>query len=160
LESEGFGADSIWTTRSADIRYRGQAYELQIDMPAHLDSQAAALIADRFQVEHQQRYGHMDADQAIELVNLRVQVWGRVSKPEFRKLPDASGELEIGRRRVWLDGSPSAVVPVYDRNELPPAGRLEGPAVLVQLDCTTLLLDRDVAETDDFGNLVITVGSR
>jgi N-methylhydantoinase A len=159
LEGEGFDADDVWSTRSADLRYRGQAYELPIDVPVGLDSSAAALISERFRLEHQQLYGHAEPGEPIDIVNIRAQVWGRVPKPALAELDVATGTPEIGRRTVWIDGSAGAAVDVYDRGLLSPGRRLEGPAVLEQMDCTTLLMPGDLAEIDRFGNVLVTVGA-
>jgi MmgE/PrpD N-terminal domain/MmgE/PrpD C-terminal domain/Hydantoinase/oxoprolinase C-terminal domain len=110
-------------------------------------------------LEHEQLYGHAEPGEPIDLVNIRAQVWGRVPKPALAELDAATGTPEVGRRTVWIDGSAGAAVDVYDRGLLSPGQRLEGPAVLEQMDCTTLLLPGDMAEIDRFGNVLITVGA-
>jgi N-methylhydantoinase A len=158
LEAEGFPAEDVWTTRTADLRYAGQAYELNVDAPGRIDdAEALEAIADAFRGEHTRLYGHAP-DQPLELVNLRVQAWARVAKPDFAAIGLPTAEPKPpGTRRVYLEGVEQEVA-VHDRDALVIGDEVTGPAILEQADCTTALLAGDTARVDQLGNLVISVG--
>jgi N-methylhydantoinase A len=98
------------------------------------------------------------------LVNLRTSVIGRREPVDITLLaagPGRAARLEEscrGRRRAWFDGTGWSVVPVYERERLPPDATVEGPAIVEQADSATVLDPESRARQDRLGNLVIEVG--
>jgi N-methylhydantoinase A len=153
LQDDGFGpADTRWVC-SLDLRYVGQAFEL--NLPVELDTLTVKGAARAFHTRHLQTYGHANEDAAVELVNARLTALGVVTKPPLaryrsptRELPDALGE----ERPVYFDGG-FATCPVYERERLPEDARFDGPAVVEEFGSTTVVFPGWRAQVDEFGNL-------
>ena len=96
----------------------------------------------------------------VEFVSLRVVAVGPVTAPALRERPASAGPAApAGRRPVFFEEADGFVdCPIYDRGRLSPGARLVGPAVVEQMDSTTLVHPGHVALVDGFGDLVIAVG--
>ena len=137
-------------TRSADLRYHGQGFELRVNWGAD--------AAARFHRLHAQTYGYSDPKRTVEIVTVRVQavVHGHRRRVTPIALSRGDGsEAHIGAHRVfeearWRRGA------LYDRSRLCPGSRIVGPAVVVELSATTYLPMNWIAAIDGFGNLVLT----
>ncbi len=134
LFEQGVQPETIAFRRQYDARYRGQSFELTVD---HGD--CAESIAQRFHDAHRSRYGYDVPGEVVELVNARSTGVGCLPARDAIPLPpfDRAERLE-GKRRLWLDGSFSNV-PVFQRDALEGARRIEGPAIVEEYDCTTYL---------------------
>jgi len=143
---------------SADIRYRGQSYE--IDTPIEADwvrTGALDRIAQAFHAQHERLFGHSDADTGVQLINLRLVIAGATPKPQLLPLPPAEAPAAAhGTARVYADGS-WRDIPVYHRADLRAGHRFDGPAIIAQADCTTCVLPDMTVDVDGYGNLVISV---
>ena len=142
---------------SAEMRYRGQSYEIDTALdPAHIASGNVKAIAEAFHDTHQRLYGHADPQAPVQLVSLRVVISGNSDKPRFPRhelcpgTPDAERSL-----RVWLDGG-FRDVDLFSRVALVAGQRLSGPAIITQDDCTTVIPSGYVCDVDEFTNLRIT----
>jgi N-methylhydantoinase A len=159
LANEGVGEDQIELIRSLDLRYVGQSYELEIPLTAAmLDATAEMDLAERFHAEHRRAYGHAAPEEPVELVNLRVRAIGRVPKPRFQPLPPQRGPVDAAlrtRRQVFFDALGYTACPAYDRYQLGAGARLEGPAIVEEIDSTAVLNPGYAATVDDYGNLII-----
>jgi N-methylhydantoinase A len=145
------------STRSADCRYRGQAFEIEVDA-AVPDPEA---IATAFHAAHRERYGFDQTDQPVEVVTLRVRAEG--PPPRFEPPPIAPGtgetnEATLGVRRILIDGEETKV-PALRHDALRPGDRIDGPALLVGVDSTCLVLHGQRGEVDRFGSLLLTEAS-
>ncbi len=144
LDAANVPAASRELRREADLRYRRQAYELTLPIPAGpmpggaLDDAAiAALIAD-FHAAHRRTYGHANPGEPVQLVNLRLSAIGR--QPEFTlRQPADPAAARIGHRPAWFPATGTVTIPVHRREGLAPGTRLAGPAVIAQLDCTSVI---------------------
>jgi N-methylhydantoinase A len=137
-------------TRSADLRYQGQGFELRVDW-----GRDAAVQFNRL---HAQAYGYADPERPAEIVTLRVQAVVRTRRP--RVMAAAGARLDgsaarIAEHRVFEDGSWRRAA-VYERSRLQTGARIAGPAVLVELSATTYVPSRWSATVDGFGNLMLT----
>ena len=98
----------------------------------------------------------------MQIVTLRVEAIGVVRKAEFRPLPESGSDPRpalSGERRAWLPESSGWVgCPLYDRQRLAAGNRIAGPAIVEQMDATTLILPGMTARVDPFLNLVLEVG--
>ncbi|GJD53021.1 Acetone carboxylase beta subunit [Methylobacterium crusticola] len=144
-------------TCSAEIRYRGQSFE--IDTPvdrAGAQAGDVAAIAEAFHAEHARVYGHADRQAAVQIISLRLVISGRTAKPRFPRHPLTPGAAPAAASaQVWLDGAARRVA-VYARADLLPGQTFAGPAVVTQDDCTTVLPPGFAARVDEYANLRIT----
>ena len=136
-------------TRSADLRYRGQGFELRVDWGGD--------VLARFHRLHAQAYGYADPARTVEIVTLRVQAVVRGQKPRMNGQRSARGEgrtARIGEHRVFEEGGWRRAV-AYQRSRMEVGDRIVGPAVVVELSATTYLALGWTATVDGFGNLVL-----
>ena len=145
-----------------DMRYVGQNFELAVPL-GEIDAgtgaappELAALRQAFFEI-HERNYGYFNPDDPVEVVNLRLAARGLI-KPSTRPWREgrAEGAPEpIGSRDVWFAPDRPTPTPVYDRDRMRAGHRLEGPAVIEQLDATSLLYPGDRLAVDDAFNLLI-----
>jgi N-methylhydantoinase A len=151
LELDGFAPADQRMLRSLDLRYRGQAFELNVEHRGEpLEAVAAA-----FHERHRAMYGHADPGAAIELVSARLSAYGVVPRPaaERHRAPEASKQrARTERRRVWFDGAPHDT-PVWERERLPERATLEGPAIVEEFGATTVVPPGWGGVLDAHGNL-------
>ena len=162
FEGEGIPLGQQKLTRTVDMRYAGQNYELAVPVPdgpvtaATLDQLAAGFAA-----AHQRLYGFVADGEAVQLVTFRVEAAGLVRKAEFRPQQDAGpdGSAAVaGARDVWLPEAGGFVAcPVYDRTLLRSGNAVAGPAIVEQMDTTTVLLPGMTGQVDPYLNLILEV---
>lgn len=162
LLHEGVSGDQIVLERTAAMRYLGQWRSLTVTVGSGSDALTDAIA--RFHREHEREYSFSEVDAPVEIYQLGVRAIGVTPKPS---LP--SQDVVVGPpptpssvRDVWFeqaDGGVSAVAtPVYDRSELTPGMHAPGPAVIDQVDSTTLVPPGDSWEIDKNWNVLIHVG--
>jgi N-methylhydantoinase A len=156
FEREGIPASDRRLTRTVDMRYHGQNYELGIAAP---EGAGMSALAASFAEAHCQRYGFATDDDPVEIVTLRLEANGVVRKAELAAHseagPDASGAI-MHRRDIWLAETKNFVsTPIYDRAKLRPGNRFNGPAVVEQMDATTLVPPGMTAHVDRWLNLIL-----
>jgi N-methylhydantoinase A len=142
--------------RSADMRYVGQNFELEVPIEGRLGAAGWDELLVRFAERHQERYGFALPGEPVELTRLRVVARHPDVTPPIRHEP--RGDTERRRRSVWLSGAAPEEVVILARESLAAGERVDGPAVLEELDSTTLILRGDTLEVDPSGVLVITLG--
>jgi N-methylhydantoinase A len=133
--------------RQADLRYRGQSFELTVGAGGWEE------LEEQFHVEHERRYGFRMDDETVELVSLRLVATVPGDKPEVRAEAPESGR-EPGRREINLDGK-WREVEVVQRRSLGPGAKLDGPAVVELAEATLLLRPTWRATLDEVGTLVL-----
>ncbi len=142
------GLDGI-SYRSADLRYKGQGYELNVPFEPEMAAQFHAL--------HQRRYGFQSDSRQIEVVNLRVRMVAPAEKFEQVRQPltDGDGAQALtGSRSVYFDGE-FHQTRIYNRDLLRPGDGFRGPAIVTEYSSATILPPGDVLRVDGLGNLVI-----
>ncbi len=145
LELEGLTASSLRLRRSADFRYRGQSYTLNVDW------QGLNQSVEAFQQLHQRRYGYRHHS-AIELLTIRVNV--ATHKSSFR-LPEMSAEAPCNNIRYSKVNGEAGEAIVLTRTSMQQGELLQGPAIIVEYSATTFV-ERDWSVTvDRFGNLIL-----
>lgn len=155
LESEAraaFAAENLKPVLklSADLRYRGQGYELRVDWSAGTIS--------RFHQMHQRTYGYADLARAVEIVTLRVQAIVRTPKPRTMRARSASRSSRaayISTHRIFEGGTWRNSV-LYDRDRLTSGNRIDGPAVITELSATTFVPTDWRCSVDALNNLVLS----
>ena len=154
-DEQGFGGEArlVW---SADMRYRGQSYEIEtVIHRADIAAARAGPLAAAFHAAHERVYDHADPRAPIQVVNLRLVVSGRAPKPELTERPLAPGPaVPRGEALVHLDGAERRAA-LHDRATLSPGQHFAGPAIVAQDDCTTVVPPGFAARVDGWGNLVI-----
>ncbi len=163
LASEGLGDADAALLRELDLRYTGQGYELRVPLDgiARLDAAGLKEARARFDTRHEQIHGHAAAEKSVEVVSYRVRA--RVAVPKYRAnelaAPAAGADPEAARkgaRTVWFDAREGTEAPVYERDRLARGATLAGPAVVEQMDATTVIPVGWRAEVDAQGNLILT----
>jgi N-methylhydantoinase A len=157
LRRDGIPAGRIRVLASADCRFVGQGYELNIGV-APVTRRGLASLAARFRARHLQTYGHSDPAQQVEVVTLRLAATGALPRPEPAALPRGGAapppEAQTGRVPARMPGERAPrMVPLYNRDALLAGNRLLGPAIVHQLDATTLVLAGQRARIDTRGSL-------
>jgi N-methylhydantoinase A len=157
---EGIAAAARRIARTVDMRYVGQNYELSVPLPPGPVSETTLdRLADGFAQAHRQRYGFLAEEEPVQLVTLRVEATGVVQKAPLEQHPfcslDASPAM-TGERDVWLSGSCGfASCKVYAREHLRAGNRIAGPAIVEQMDATTLILAGMTGSVDPYLNLIL-----
>jgi N-methylhydantoinase A len=143
LEGEGEAPRAARFEWLADLRYFGQNSELILDAGGErLDARALARLVAAFHKEHKACYGYDMKTQPVEVVTLRLTVTVRRRVPPPEPPCTAHGPARAaltGRRRVWFPETGFVTTPVYDRERLPAPGRITGPAIIEQMDTTTVV---------------------
>ncbi|MBT6273603.1 MAG: hydantoinase/oxoprolinase family protein [Chromatiales bacterium] len=162
--SDGISADGIHFVRGGDLRYVGQGYELRVAIPGgalSLDSMAS--MFEQFHSQHEAEYGHAFTDSVIEIVNIRVTGIGdmpKIGRPTVRageSLADA--RVDVGPCHFRQGGELTSFdTPFYERDRLPLDTPIEGPAIIVQRDSTTVIPPQCTAVAHAAGHLLIQVG--
>ena len=156
LRREGLPVKEMAARRYLDARYVGQSYELTIDYPAARTNLVRS-ISGSFYRAHRQRFGYADRAEPVEVVNLRLKLEKQVDKPRLDPQPagpaDPTG-ARIGVAAVVFQGG-SRDTPLYLREKLRTGSRLQGPALVLQMDTTTVMPPGWTGEVDPFGNLVL-----
>jgi len=152
LEREGIAADAIEFSRQIDLRYVGQSYELTIP--------AGEGMLERFHAEHDRVYGFAAPAEPVEAVSLRLTSVGRIAKPPARPLETGGDAAPKEHRPVYFAETGDYVdCPIYDRYALSAGSSFTGPAVVEELDSTTVVHPGFTVLVDDLGNLVIETES-
>ncbi len=145
LIDEGVMPESITLKRSVDMRYRGQAYNLNLNW---LNAEQSV---SEFQQLHEQRYGHR-LQQAVELVNIRVRAFG--PKPQVTLPERSSVDSDIQTKQAQLYGVDEAVT-IWQRDDLHAGQNISGPALITETVATTFIESGWNCEVDEFGNLLL-----
>ena len=165
LERDGIAPQRMRFTRYAECRYEGQGYEVRAPAPSGaVDESFVADLRASFERAHRREYGSVFAEKDVEVVNLCVAGVGRIDDPAPREIapgaatPPASACTGMRDVVFEIDGEVTACASThYERTGLLAGNRIEGPAVVTQLDATTIIPPGAEAEVDRFGNLVASV---
>jgi N-methylhydantoinase A len=173
LSSEGFTAETITLLPALDMRYVGQSFELTVSLSNgdHQLPDALSRLPDfesdlttRFHGVHRQRFSYASEGEPVEIVNLRLKAIGHTAKPLFSSRP--LGGLDpraarVGYKQVHFEDRESAQATrllstaLYLRDRLEPGQMVIGPAILFQLDTTTVIPPDWVGSVDGLGNLIL-----
>ncbi|MCQ9389807.1 hydantoinase/oxoprolinase family protein [Brevibacterium sp. 50QC2O2] len=173
--------------RRAELRYRGQNFELPVEVPAgRISAELLGELVVAFGAAHERVYGYVDEESPIEAVTFRVQASGAAPKVEVAsagaEAPAGAAEpadaatsaapvnaakpagtsaaegARTGSRRLYTGGGVYREAGLYDRSRLRPGDVVTGPAIIDQMDTTTVLLPGDTCTVDARRNLVISIG--
>lgn len=161
LQADGIPPDRRRYARAADLRYEKQGVELTVPLgdAAITEAGTARLVAD-FHALHDRLYTFSDAAAPVEIVNLRVEATGLTDSIALPEIARGAAPPEPDHERpASLDDAQPRPVPVYRREALLADQAIRGPAIVDQLDATTVILPGQSARTDRFGNLIVTEGA-
>lgn len=143
-----------------DVRYAGQAFE--VPMSVKLDDFASnkgiAKLTRLFDEEHKRLFT-FNLSVPHELVNLRAVALGKLPKVKAERLPKGNGnprQAKLRDHKIYMDGKMQSAV-IYDRSKLRQCDKIKGPAIVCEMDSTTLIHTGCVARIDAFGNILITL---
>jgi N-methylhydantoinase A len=155
LETEGVPPERMRVLYSMDLRYEGQTHELLVQLPGAYSAATHNSLSSLLRDVHMREFGHApQGDEPIEIVNLRVACLGELGRPGFPEVglgpePRPREEREVFFHQGW------ARTPIYDREAMHAGSTLCGPAVVEQLDSTTVIPPGWVCEADTHGNLIL-----
>jgi N-methylhydantoinase A len=146
--------------RTVDARYAGQNHELTIEVPGGpFDAAALAATRANFHAAHREMFGYDSPEKPIELVTFRLRARMSVARGDFGGSQSVArkGELSPGAmRNVYFDSDNGFIVcPVYERDTLQHGDEFQGPAIVEQMDCTTVVPPDFGVRVDEAGNLLL-----
>ena len=159
LLADGVDEADITVEFEVDIRYAGQAFEVPLTIDeATLEADGIHGILSRFDEEHNRLFT-FNMDTPHEIVNLRAVALGKAPALPAAELPKGDGdpiEAKIRDHTLWMDGAEQAAV-IYDRAKLKQGDIIPGPAIVIEMDSTTLIETGCVATVDASGNILINL---
>lgn len=169
LRHDGVPPDRIEIVWSADLRYQGQSYELNVPIlhaSGDLTSEDVAETVQRFHALHQKVYAYGSAGEAVEFVNLRLAAYGRVPQHEWavgaqHAVPvqwaaTARQPVFIAHRPVYFPGQGFVPTAICRRETLAPEMVVEGPCLVEEIASTTVIPPGAQGEVDSYGNIIVT----
>lgn len=157
LKADGVPEGEITSQFEIDVRYEGQAFEVPLAIDAEtLARDGLAGITARFDAEHKRLFT-FNMESAHELVNLRAVALGKPFELEAAELPRGNGdpvEAKLRDHQLWIDGALRPAV-IYDRARLRQGDVIPGPAIVIEMDSTTLIEADCTATVDRVGNILI-----
>jgi N-methylhydantoinase A len=153
LRREGIAPELAVITRTLDVRYVGQSFDLQVPLTPQ--------FRQAFDRVHQEAYGYCQPGAFIEIVNVRVRAIGRVTPPLIPRQPLGSADPSAAKweERPVVVGQGIHRVPHFWGSRLRPGHHVSGPAILVLDDTTVYLGPDDQATVDAYSNIIIDVGA-
>lgn len=161
LANDSVSEDDMRITRVAECRYYGQGFELRVNFPeGPIDQEAIQQVIGSFHRQHEQDYGYSFDRALVELVTLRLIGNSDSQKLDWPVLPEAqpddTNDAFLYERETVFDDGESFVTPRYDRLKLRADQIIEGPAILMQSDSTSLVPPNWVARVTSYGNVIVS----
>jgi N-methylhydantoinase A len=157
LAAEGISERDITSLFEVDLRYEGQAFEVALTIdPDTLRRDGIGGLTARFDAEHLRLFT-FNMESAHEIVNLRAVALGPALDLPAAPLPEGNGDPSAARlrdHRLWMNGGEADAV-IYDRTKLRAGDRIPGPAIVIEMDSTTLIEAGHLATVDAVGNILI-----
>jgi N-methylhydantoinase A len=154
MQDEGVPAADVRVAYTADMRYVGQAYELEVPLAAPVVAASVPDVLGAFHKVHERVYGYARTQQPVEFVNFRAVHSFPLPRPVVTPAARAAGSLAdavIGARRAYFGAFVDTTI--YERARLPLGARLAGPAIVEQTDTTTVIPPGVTALVDEAGTL-------
>jgi len=159
LDSEQVPAGRRELTRSADLRYAHQGFEVTVEVAGGaVQGDSLDATIEHFHREHDRLFG-FSLEQPVEFVTLRVTAWGHLESAGMAPLPSelsSPPEAMMGQRPVYFDDAGGFVsCDIYHRAMLAPGSAIDGPAILENLDSTVVIDPGWQARIDGYGNCIM-----
>lgn len=161
LAKEMVSSEKQILVRSCDVRYVGQAFELNIQLPSdNLREVDIMNMANRFHELHESMYGHSLREDEVEVVNFRVSAIGKIDKVKLNfGIRTGNNHVDIRYGEVSFDGK-AYHVPIYDRSQLEPGYEIIGPAIIGEMGATTVIYPEQSAIIDRFLSIIVNTQIR
>ncbi len=156
LLEEDLDIKGLVPQRSLDVRYVGQSFELNVDYPSRA-KELSRTIARAFHRAHHQRFGYSDPTEPVEVVNLRLKMILPVKKPAPQPQQpsgESPKEAQVMEAQVVFN-SGTLTTPLYLRERLRCGNLLRGPALVLQMDSTTVIPPDWAGRVDPYENLIL-----
>lgn len=154
LAHEGVAIADIVLQRSVDMMYQGQWRSLAVPVPNPIGT--ITELVEAFHRSHEREYNFRRDEAPVGIFRLNLKAIGVVPKAELAvHEPTGLTPAPASRRPVWFGGEAALDTPVYERSDLPAGFTLRGPAVVEQVDSTTLIPPGMTAEVDKYLNIII-----
>ncbi|MFZ9666745.1 MAG: hydantoinase/oxoprolinase family protein [Steroidobacteraceae bacterium] len=157
LEEEGVKKSEIKTAYQVDLRYHGQGLRLTVEVNlAELQKKGLKSISDKFDEEHKRLFTFA-LPLEHELVTLRAAVQGQGIKIKRQTLAAGGSSPKaaaVGKQKSFMDGKDVTAI-VYDRAKLKAGNKVSGPAIVMEMDSTTVILPKHTGHVDKSGCILI-----
>ena len=157
LIEDGIAEDRLEVTYQADLRYAGQAFQITVEFTeSELREKGVAVLTDQFDAEHEQLFTFKLGD-GHEILMIRAVVGASVTLKADISIPKGSGDVSgamIHQSRFFYEGDWHEAG-IYDRGRLGADDVVAGPAIVSEMDSTTVVLPGYSATVDAVGNLLI-----
>lgn len=155
LLKEGTKKKDVSYQRSADMRYTGQEFSINVPLDNKTSMQN---IEEKFHAAHHQRYGHSSPEAPVEFVNLRLAAIGAINKFKGRSSrKKAAQSMLLGRRQAVFSGKAYSTR-VIDRDKIPVGKVIKGPVIIEEQSATSVIPPKWKAEVDKAGNILVRRG--
>jgi N-methylhydantoinase A len=167
LAEQKIPESTIQVEWSADLRYAGQAYELNVPVPhnGQLRRKDIQEMVQRFHALHQKVYAYYSTEEPVEVINLRLtgigpapDVMRTKGVPRGRRKGESTHTPLKGARPVYFEGGGFFKTPIYERDRLRPGDLLKGPCVVEEIISSTVVIPSATARIDTWGNIAINLG--
>jgi N-methylhydantoinase A len=158
LTNEGIADANQEINRLAEIRYIGQAHEVNLPVASgEITTEILNEVKEKFHQAHFQLYSHASPEAPTMFVTLAIKAIGRTPKPAFSTIEKGSGAAAAkGTRPVYFGEFRKYVkTPVYDRNDLLASQVITGPGIIEQMDSVSVVLPEYEVIVDNLGSLII-----
>lgn len=161
LVTEGFSQKEIQIAYFMDMRYSGQGYEITVPAPSgQFDKSTLEIMRSRFDAQHERLFGHKAETQPVEVVSYRLVSSVAVPKPNLKKYSPATTGVDSAlkaERQVYFGRDAGSLrCSIYNRDGLHPGHVLKGPAIVEQMDSTTVIYPGQSANVDSYRNIIIS----
>ena len=162
LREEKIPEDVIEIQWTADLRYSGQAYELNVPVPRNgkLTRKDIEATVARFHALHQKVYEYSSTDEPVDIINVRLVGIGQVPDvklPRHKRDVASPRAARKGTRPVYFEGRGFIKVPVYERDLLKPGNLVKGPCMIEEIISSTVVIPGATAKVDVWGNVIISM---
>lgn len=162
LRSDGIPRDRMSLELTADCRYEGQGYELNLTVGTSGEVDDIETIRQRFHEAHEAEFGHSFPGNPVEVVNERITGYGELPSSEQVSFPEATtpaADHVLAEEVVYFRDDEESVAfdtPFFERNDLRAGHSIEGPAIIGEKDSTTVVPPNFTATVLAHGDLEIT----
>lgn len=159
LRSAGVAEDQMRFRRTADMRYVGQGFEVETELPAHMHAGELAALEDRFNHAYKALFGNYLNNQKTEIVNWRVEGFANLSSVSaaHAKVETLNNDAARTRKAYFPDIQTFVDTPVMHETSLKPGERYDGPALIEQPGSTVVVGPGDKFGLDEDGNIRVTL---
>jgi len=155
MKEEGFSKEETFIYPFLDLRYLGQSYEITIPY-RDTKSPGLSFVSD-FHKAHKKLYSYQHEQRPVEIVNIRIKAVGKSKKIRLKKLSLKGANPEkafLKKQPIYYNGK-SYKASVFNRSLLSPGNKMNGPALIADIESTTFLPPSCTSKVDGLLNLLI-----